>query len=260
MAKKRGAKYPDPNLPWPIIMEGVRLIAEKETCFLTAYPDPISKGKPWTIGWGDTDNVAPGDVWAQDYADSRFCADLITRTAQVRAMCTVEPDEFELAALVSLAYNIGLRSDKPRKRGLYWSSVLKLHNAGDKNAAARAFLSYNRAAGPDGKLREVDGLTTRRMAEAALYLTPLEDEPMPQVVEPPPPLAMSPTVVTSGSVAGLGTVVAGASMVEPDTVSEWLQMLQRFGIQPAWALAGVLILAGLFVIHRRARQRSGGWV
>lgn len=240
-------------------MEAVRLIAEKEQCRLKAYPDPISRGKPWTIGWGDTDNVKPGDVWTQEYADRRFCADLTTRSAQVQAMCTNPPDEFELAALTSLAYNIGLRQDKPRKRGLYWSSVLKLHNAGDKNAAARAFLAYNKARDQDGKLIEVDGLMTRRMAEAALYLTPTEHEPMPQVVEPPPPLVASPTVATGTVITGAGGAVAAAtSWLDPDTLTQWAGTLERFGVKPLWALAGFLIGAGALILYRRVMQRQDG--
>lgn len=255
------AKYPDPNLPWPICMEAVRLIAEKETCRLRAYPDPVTKGAPWTIGWGDTDGVKPGDVWTQEYADHRFVADLTHRAANVRAMCTVEPDKYELGALVSLAYNIGLRRDKPGKGGLYWSSVLRLHNEGKKNEAARAFLLYNKARNQKGQLIEVDGLTTRRMAEAALYLTPDEGdvEPMPQVVAPEPPLAQSPTMNTGGAITGTGVAIAaGSAWLDPDTVSQWITTIERFGIKPIWALAGFLICAGALILYRRLGQRQDG--
>jgi lysozyme len=258
----RGAKYPDPRLAWPILTDGVRLIAESEWCMLRAYPDPATQGKPYTCGWGETEGVEPNDMWTQEEADQRLLEDLRTRTKAVRAMCTRPPTDHELAALVSLAYNIGLRRDKPTNGGLYWSSVLKLHNAGEYNAAARAFAQYNKARNRKGELVEFDGLTTRRAHEAAMYLTPdaHEDrEPMPQVVEPAPTLKTSPTMITSAGLATTGTAIAGASaLLEPDTIAKWTEMLQRFGIQPVWALAGLMIAAGLYVGYRRVNQARDG--
>ena len=241
-------------------MEGVRLIAEKEGCRLKAYPDPITKGKPFTIGFGDTDGVNQGDVWTQEYADHRFCADLTHRAANVRAMCTVPPDKYELSALVSLAYNIGLRRDTPTKGGLYWSTVLRLHNEGKKNEAARAFLLFNKARDPKGNLIEVDGLTTRRMAEAALYLTPEDDvaEPMPQVVESAPTLPASPTMQTGTAVATGGGIAGVMAILDPDTLTQWAATLERFGIKPLWALAVFLIGAGALILWRRVAQHNDG--
>lgn len=258
------AKYPDPSLPWPIIVEGVRLLAEKERCVLKAYPDPISKGKPWTIGWGETDGVSPGDVWTQGYADKRLCAELTTYASKVVAMCTGPTDDYELAALTVLAYNIGLRRDRTATRppgGLYHSSVLRLHNAGKKNEAARAFLAYNKARNEHGVLVEVNGLTTRRMAEAALYLTPTErdHEPMAQAVETPRSLAKSPTVLTgsAATVAG-GALTTAAVSLEPSTLAEWGATLERFGIQPIWALGAIIMAFGLIVVYRRFAQHQNG--
>jgi len=33
---------------------GINLIKEFEGCHLNAYPDPLTKGPPITIGWGST--------------------------------------------------------------------------------------------------------------------------------------------------------------------------------------------------------------
>ena len=63
----------------------------------------------------------------------------------------------EKAALVSLAYNIGLAN-------LGSSTLLKMHQAGDRVGAAKQFARWNRAAG-----RVLAGLTRRRTAEAAVY-------------------------------------------------------------------------------------------
>ena len=62
-------------------------------------------------------------------------------------------------ALCSFAYNAGAGN-------LSKSSMLSYTNAGDKTAAADAFLQWNKAAG-----KVMNGLTKRREAEKALYLS-----------------------------------------------------------------------------------------
>lgn len=243
-------------------MDGVRLIAEKESCRLKAYPDPGTGGEPWTIAWGETSGVYQGQTCTQEWADTKLCDDLTRRVEKIKSMCTVAPDEHELAALTSLGYNIGLRRDKPTKGGLYWSTVLRLHNEGKKNEAARAFLLYNKARDRTGQLREMDGLTTRRMAEAALYLTPddhMPHEPMPQVVESAPTLKASPTMQTGTAVTATGGAIAVAtSVLDPDTLTQWAAVIERFGIKPMWALAAFLIGAGALILYRRLAQRADG--
>ena len=251
----RGAKYPDPRLAWTIIPEGVRLLAESEWCMLRAYPDPVSRGKPWTISWGQTDGVEPGDVWTQEQCDQDLLEHLTELTGKVQALCKRHPSDHELAALVVLAWNIG-------PGALAKSSVLRFHNAGDYNAASRAFHLFNKARDHKGQLVEVDGLTTRRAQEAALYLTPDAGshwEPIAQAVAAAPTLKTSPTIITSAGLATTGTAIAGASaLLEPDTIAKWTEMLQRFGIQPVWALAGLMIAAGLYVAYRRVQQTRDG--
>lgn len=65
-------------------------------------------------------------------------------------------------ALVSLAYNIGIRALKQ-------SSVYRHIKAGDKKAAADAFLAWNKAR-VGGRLTVLSGLSKRRTAERALFL------------------------------------------------------------------------------------------
>lgn len=172
-------RYPDATLPWPIPYAGVQLLAEYEQgptggCALAAYRCPAGV---WTIGWGETDGVRPGDVCTPEQADRWLVEDLTERAAAVREMCSRKPSPHELAALVSLAYNVGLS-------GLRQSTALRQHNAGHAQAAARAFGLWNKAR-VGGQLVELPGLTARRAREAALYLTPDADaQPrMPQAVE-----------------------------------------------------------------------------
>jgi GH24 family phage-related lysozyme (muramidase) len=63
--------------------------------------------------------------------------------------------------MVSLTYNIG-------PTNFQTSTVRKEHNNGNFAAAANAFLLWNKAGNPP---KEMAGLTRRRNAERALYLS-----------------------------------------------------------------------------------------
>lgn len=128
-----------------------------------AYPDPGTGGKPWTIGIGTTTDeqgnpIPPGTIWPRDRALARFKAELAEFGKGVDLLLAGKPaTAAQKAALVSLAYNIGLT-------GLSRSTVLKRHRTGDYAGAADAFGMWNRAGG-----KVMPGLTRRRAAEAALY-------------------------------------------------------------------------------------------
>ena len=124
-----------------------------------AYPDPGTGGKPWTIGWGSTGpDIGPSTVWTHEQAQERFESHLEHFAGGVEDALGSSPTTAgQLAAMVSLAYNIGLGAF----RG---STLLKRHKAGQYDAAAREFLRWNRAGG-----RVMAGLTRRREAEAGIY-------------------------------------------------------------------------------------------
>ena len=247
---------PDSTLPWPVPMAAVGLIAESEGCRLKAYKCPAGV---WTIGWGETDGVSPGDTCTQQQADQWLLEGLTERAAQVRKLCTEWPNDHQLGAMVSLAYNIGVPA-------LAKSSVLRAHNAGDTAGAARAFGLWNKAK-VGGVLAVLPGLTTRRAHEAALYLAPEPGEPhmpLPQAVAAESHLAASPiaqvgggTVATGGALglASLGDQVGPITTVV-DTAKHWAEQL---GLQPLMLLAGALVVGGGVVVYQRMRQRRGGW-
>lgn len=128
-----------------------------------AYPDPGTGGKPWTIGIGSTRDeqgkpIQPSDVWPVDRARKHFENELEEYgTAVVKALAGAKTTPRQLAACVSLAYNIGTGA-------FAGSTLLKRHKAGEYAAAADQFLRWNRAGG-----RVMRGLTRRREAERALY-------------------------------------------------------------------------------------------
>jgi lysozyme len=247
---------PDTSLPWPIPMAAVWLIAECEGLRLAAYRCPAGV---WTIGWGETDGVHPGDTCTKEQADRWLCDDLTDRARAVAAMCTNPPSLNELGALVSLAYNIGTEA-------LRGSTALRQHNAGDHQAAARAICLWDKAR-VDGVLTTLAGLTARRAREQALYLTPdaQADGPMPQAVEAESKVTSSPMVQSGATTVGAGVLVAlGQAREYLGPLGEHFKAAREFladavGIPPEWVLPVVLIGAGLVVIRWRIRQRAGGW-
>lgn len=252
-------KLPNPLLPWPIPMAAVAEIAESEGLELVAYRCPAGV---WTIGWGETDNVRPGDTCTKEQADQWLLEDLQGRVKDVLKLCTVEPSPNELGALVSLAYNIGVG-------GLAKSTVLRQHNAGNRQAAARAFSLWNKARDPaTGQLRELAGLTSRRAREAALYLKPESGqrvEAMPQAIE-------SESKPSTGPISAGAVVAGGAGVVEVlskagedvGAVSPVFEkgralLVNTFGIPTDWILPIVVIVVAVLIYRARRQQRDGGW-
>lgn len=259
------ANLPSATLPWPIVPAGIALLCEIEQCRLRAYkPLPTD---PWTVGWGATgDGIGPNTVWTQDFADQDLCNRLATLAGQVRDGCTAEPNENELAAMVVMAYNIGIGWDdtKPKPRGAKdgWrqSTVRRLHNKGDHQGAARAFALWNQSAG-----QVVRGLTARRAREAALYLTPpagAEAHPMPQEVTPEAPVSSKPTVTAAGAAGVVAGIKAAGDLV--DGVKAPLDSLKAFAadylgpLAPHAPMILIVVLCGV-VIWQRVQARRGGW-
>ncbi len=253
---------PDPSLPWPLPMAAVALIADAESLRLKAYRCPAGV---WTIGWGETEGVQPGDTCTKAEADRWLLEDLTGRAAELRKLCTVPPAENELGAMVSLAYNIGLAAFKR-------STVLRQHNAGNRQAAARAFGLWNKARNPrTGQLEVLDGLTARRQREAALYLTPddgEQHESMPQAVEGDSNLARSPINATGAAAVGMGGVTALTQVADQAQQASGAlasvkaavhQVADFIGLPPGLLLAAGLVAVGWVVISNRARQRREGW-
>lgn len=275
----------------PINDAGLAILEEFELFVPHAYPDPYSplgkalrkaglwraylkspiqradmpealrslSGAPWTIGLGFTKDVKEGDRMTRPQAMRRLAAELDEGYVEpIRRACTVEPTDNQLAAMACLAWNIGIGWDpskpKPKgaKDGFRQSSVLRAHNRGDHDAAARSFGLWNKAAGEVSS-----GLTRRRAAESALYLKPAEHDealPMPQEVEPETRLTASPLISTTTLSTGAGTLAVAAEGARSardirDSIGDWLP----------WVLVAVAIGAGGYAIWTRVKQRRGGW-
>lgn len=228
--------------------EGIELLKQFEGFRDKAYQDIVGV---WTIGYGFTKGVEPGDTMSRKEAEVRLKEELSGYIDGVLKACSVQPNENQLAAMVVFAFNIGLGGFKK-------STVCKAHNRGDVNAAARAFAMWNKAGG-----KVVGGLTRRRSAEAALYMKPVETVPedeveMPQKIDEEKPLSRS-------SVVSVSTVTAGTSTIA--LVSESSRMLNDvkenskslFGEYfPLVALVIVIAACG-YMIYNRFQSRNEGW-
>lgn len=257
--------------PLPIPLAAVQLIAGYEQGpnggpALRAYKCPAGV---WTLGFGETDGIKPGMACTEQEAWSMLIRDLTARTVAVTALVKnyVEPDQ--LGAMVSLAYNIGMGAFAK-------STVLRAHNAGDHDAAARAFALWNKAK-VNGRLQVLRGLTARRASEAALYLTPEQDayrEPMAQAVEHESKLTASPIAQGGAATTGVGlfglastgwgvTDIAqqsGTMSAVSDFLTKTKALLaDGLGIPPEWLLPTVLVLVGGVIVYQRLRQRRQGW-
>ena len=137
------------------------IIKSFEACRLAAYM-PTPQDVP-TIGWGTTryadgKPVKMGDTCTQARADKLLSDGVAVVAARVDAMLHgAKTSQAQFDALVSLAYNIGVR-------GLGGSTLLQKHIAGKYDEAAKAFASWRFQAG-----KPLNGLIRRRAAEALLY-------------------------------------------------------------------------------------------
>lgn len=136
---------------------GIDLVKQFEGCRLKAYPDPGTGGEPYTIGYGYTVGVEPGDVWTQEKADNKLLETLTNLATHLVSYIEVELTDNQFSACVSLVYNIGIGN-------FVGHSLLKFINSDNMEAAANEFVKWDRAAG-----KEMAGLLRRREAEAALF-------------------------------------------------------------------------------------------
>lgn len=240
-------------MPREVSAEGRALIQQFEGLSLTAYLCPAGT---WTIGYGHTEGVQPGDKITKAHADNLLQADLVSYGNAVEELVgSCETSQHELDAIVSLAFNIGIA-------GFRGSTVLRLHRQGDRHGAARAFGMWNKAM-VNGKLQEMPGLTRRRAAEMACYLT--EDAPaakaMPQAVAPPPSVSSSKTVIAGGAavVAGIGSVADQANQLAVSVASASTSMLSVAKLGPI-VLSVVALAAGAYMLWRYIQKRRRGEV
>jgi len=132
----------------------VDLVKEFEGFRPTAYLCPAGV---WTIGYGTTENVDPGDEVTEQEAEEMLMDDLLEASKAIDDLVDVELTQQQYDALTSFVYNVG--RDAFRN-----STMLRLLNAGDYDGAAKQFPRWNKGGG-----RVLAGLTRRRRAERQVF-------------------------------------------------------------------------------------------
>lgn len=120
---------------------------------LQAYRDIVGV---WTICYGETRGVQPGDVATKAECDTALAQGLQEYNAGLDRCLVVEVPDKVRAAFVSWVWNVGVGA-------ACGSTLVRLANARDFRGACDQLLRWNKAGG-----REVRGLTNRRKAEREL--------------------------------------------------------------------------------------------
>lgn len=124
----------------------------------TAYLCPA---KVWTIGYGHTHGVSQGDTITKRKAEKLLEKELMRRMEEVLSVLLTTPDPNELAAMVSLQYNIG-------QHAFAQSSVVRNWNNGNIWMSGESFKLWNKAT-INGKLTVLPGLVNRRADEVRVF-------------------------------------------------------------------------------------------
>jgi lysozyme len=188
--------------------EGVEKIKQFEDLKLTAYQ---CSANVWTIGHGHTLTAEKGMKITAAEAESLLFADLEIFESAVDRLVQVKLTDWQFAALVSFAFNVGVRAFEK-------STLLKKLNEGDYDAVPAQLMRWNKVKG-----KVVAGLTNRRAAEAGMWAkgsfvessttrAEVKDKPLTKSRE-----------VMGGTVAG-GMVTATAVINETATQIEPLAM------------------------------------
>ena len=133
---------------------GIALIKQFEGCRLQAYQDSVGV---WTIGYGSTTDVAPGQIITQAQAEQRLLEDVKHAEACVNGAVTVPLTQNEFDACVSFVFNLGCGNFRK-------STLLRKLLDSDYDGASLEFRRWDKAGG-----QVLAGLTRRRAAEERLF-------------------------------------------------------------------------------------------
>lgn len=150
---------------------GLELIRSSESLRLEAYQDD---GGVWTIGYGHTANVQPGQVISKEEAERFLTEDLVEAEHAVTQLVRVPINDNQFSALVSFVYNVGAQQFQE-------STLLRLLNEGKPVEAAEQLSRWVHAGSAI-----LPGLVARRQAELALFLQPSQEGAQPWRLFAPP--------------------------------------------------------------------------
>lgn len=206
-----------------------------------------------TIGPGLTEGVEMGMVWTRAQCESALRRELAKHEAAVTQAVTVPISQNAYDALVSFSYNVGAGAMRS-------STVIRSLNSGEMVVAANAFLAWNKAGGV-----KVEGLMSRRMREAALFLKPdsMPTAPqMPQTLDEPKRPLSTHEKVLAGAAAGGAALETAKSVVgqaqDVKSVTSDAFSLIPAGLPVSWIIGGLfgaLLLSGVALIVSHLRSK-----
>jgi lysozyme len=141
-----------------VMVAGCAFVGGWEGVQTVAYPDPATRGHPWTICYGETQGVKRGDRRTIEECKAGLIKGLGAYADAIDRCVTATVTDERLIALVSFTWNVG-------PAAACRSSVVRLINAGHTREGCEALMKWNRAAGVVFR-----GLTRRRAAERELCL------------------------------------------------------------------------------------------
>lgn len=137
-------------------VKGLKLIMKFEGCYTKAYRCPAGV---WTIGYGHTEGVKPGQKITKQQAKEILLKDMIRYAKQTDDVTKgLKLNENERDALISFCYNCGQGNLKTLIKGRTKAQI------------ADAMLRYNKGGG-----KVLLGLVRRRKAERKLFLTKVKE-------------------------------------------------------------------------------------
>lgn len=164
----------------PISDAGLDLVCTFEGLRTDAYRCPAGV---WTIGYGHTGDVRPGQRISAEQAEQLLRDDLAACGDQVDELVGVPLTDCQYAALVSFVFNAGAGA-------LRGSTLRRRLNQGDYECVPSELARWDKATDPaTGRKVALAGLVRRRAAEGELWLRDNADDPfrastdMPQHVQ-----------------------------------------------------------------------------
>jgi GH24 family phage-related lysozyme (muramidase) len=235
----------------------INLIQQFEGCHLEAYPDPLSGGAPWTIGWGTTRysdgrKVQKGDKINRVEADMLLRQEVDRIVEKLRATIPfwVAMADNQKCALVSFAYNLG--------SGFYglapeFETISRVLREKDWAAVPEALLLYRN---PGTNVEA--GLKRRREAEGKLWSGTKAERDHPVKVRPSDPFATRLSAhFTLGEFALGDPARRFVAQHQVDTAAELAAFLER--VRVAFGNKRITITSGYrpAAINRQVGGASG---
>jgi lysozyme len=193
----------------------VLILLPKGEPALKTYVDDVGVK---TIGWGHTGPVRGKKLTltttiTRDEAEQLLSVDIAEAEAVVTSGCIGVPTtQNQFDAMVLFAFNVGVAAFKA-------STLLKRHKAGQYALAAKQFALWNKGT-VNGKKVVLNGLTSRRAVEAAIYLR--TEEPVSVKAPAPAPAKVgnaktpSPTVIPTVMKPSVVSDVTESRRATPD--------------------------------------------